>query len=82
MGVGWMESPFERRSIQHAMKVRDHAGIQARSIAVIVPVHLAEVVTMLELEQAAAFLLVPDAFDEPQGTVPDLLLPSAREDTG
>jgi hypothetical protein len=26
MGVGWLESPFERRSIQHAMKVRDQEG--------------------------------------------------------
>ena len=26
MGVEWMESPFERRSIQHAMKVRDQDG--------------------------------------------------------
>ncbi len=26
MGAAWMESPFERRSIQHAMKVRDQDG--------------------------------------------------------
>ena len=26
MGVQWLESPFERRSIQHAMKVRDQDG--------------------------------------------------------
>jgi len=26
MGVQWLESPFERRSIQHAMKVRDQEG--------------------------------------------------------
>jgi hypothetical protein len=26
MAVDWMESPFERRSIQHAMKVRDEDG--------------------------------------------------------
>lgn len=26
MAVGWLKSPFERRSIQHAMKVRDHEG--------------------------------------------------------
>ena len=26
MGVEWMQSPFERRSIQHAMKVRDEDG--------------------------------------------------------
>ncbi|HEX8437470.1 PRC-barrel domain containing protein [Archangium sp.] len=26
MAVDWMQSPFERRSIQHAMKVRDEDG--------------------------------------------------------
>lgn len=26
MGVQWLESPFERRSIQHGMKVRDQDG--------------------------------------------------------
>lgn len=26
MGVEWLESPYERRSIQHAMKVRDQDG--------------------------------------------------------
>lgn len=26
MAVDWWESPFERRSIQHAMKVRDQEG--------------------------------------------------------
>jgi hypothetical protein len=26
MAVDWLESPFERRSIQHAMKVRDEDG--------------------------------------------------------
>jgi hypothetical protein len=26
MAVDWMESPFERRSIQHGMKVRDEDG--------------------------------------------------------
>lgn len=26
MGVQWLESPFERRSIQHAMQVRDQDG--------------------------------------------------------
>ncbi|MCY1082323.1 PRC-barrel domain containing protein [Archangium lansingense] len=26
MGVEWLESPFERRSIQHGMKLRDQDG--------------------------------------------------------
>ena len=35
MGVGWLESPFERRSIQHAMKVRDHDGTVLGRVACI-----------------------------------------------
>lgn len=35
MGVGWLESPFERRSIQHAMKVRDHEGTVLGRVACI-----------------------------------------------
>jgi hypothetical protein len=35
MGVDWMESPFERRSIQHAMKVRDQDGTVLGRVACI-----------------------------------------------
>jgi hypothetical protein len=35
MGVGWLESPFERRSIQHAMKVRDQEGTVLGRVACI-----------------------------------------------
>lgn len=35
MGAGWMESPFERRSIQHAMKVRDQEGAVLGRVACI-----------------------------------------------
>lgn len=35
MGAGWLQSPFERRSIQHAMKVRDHEGAVLGRVACI-----------------------------------------------
>lgn len=35
MDAQWMKSPFERRSIQHAMKVRDHEGAVLGRVACI-----------------------------------------------